>query len=56
MREIARRHSGEEGYRFLDRDELGLAAMEEPLPPEDENSDDDGADGADGERSEAPTP
>jgi len=27
--------------------------MEEPLPPEDENSDDDGADG---ERSEAPTP
>ena len=59
MREIARRHSGEEGYRFLDRDELGLAAMEEPLPPEDENSDDDaadGTDGTDGERSEAPTP
>jgi len=33
MREIARRHSGEEGYRFLDRDELGLAVVEESVSP-----------------------
>jgi len=40
MREIARRHSGETGYRFLDRDELGLAAIEESAPPlEDERQD-----------------
>lgn len=39
MREIARRHSGDEGYRFLDRDELGLAAVEDPPPPSAESED-----------------
>ena len=30
MRTIAERHGGENGYKFLDRDELGLAAGEPP--------------------------
>ncbi len=34
MRTIAERHGGENGYKFLDRDELGLAAGE---PPADSN-------------------
>jgi len=52
MREIARRHSGEGGYRFLDRDELGLAAAEDPPPPLDDETDADPDAGAEA----GPTP